>query len=193
MKILNVLLIVSNNMAKTSFYSEAELSGMGFKSIGKNCLISRFARFYSVSNIVIGNNVRIDDFSIISGNVILGDNIHISAYVALYGSEGIEMENYTGISSRTTIYSAMDDFTGDYLVGPIHPEGTTNVKGGKVTIKAYSQIGAHTLIFPNLTIAEGCMIGACSMVRKSTEPWGVYFGIPVKRMKERNKGLLKFM
>lgn len=180
-------------MGENSFYSEAELSEIGFKSIGKNCLISKFARFYSVSNIVIGNNVRIDDFAIISGKVVLGNNIHISAFVALYGAEGIEMEDYTGISSRTTIYSAMDDFSGDYLVGPIHLDGTTNVQGGKVTIKAFSQIGAHTLIFPNLTIAEGCMIGACSMVRKSTEPWGVYYGIPVKRMNERKKGLLKFV
>ena len=30
------------------------------------------------------------------------------------------LEDYVGISPRTTIYSAMDDFSGDYLVGPIH-------------------------------------------------------------------------
>ena len=179
-------------MEETSFYSEAELSEMGFKSIGKHCLISRFARFYGVSNIVIGNNVRIDDFSIISGNVVLGNNIHISAYVALYGSEGIEMYDYTGISSRTTVYSAMDDFSGEYLVGPIHPEGTTNVRGGKVTIKAYSQIGAHCLIFPDLTIDEGCMVGACSMLRTGTEPWSVYYGIPATKHKDRKKDMLKF-
>ena len=180
-------------MAETSFYSETELSKFGFKSIGKNCLISRFARFYSVSNIVIGNNVRIDDFSIISGNVILGDNIHISAYVALYGAKGIEFEDYTGISARSTIYSAMDDFTGDFLVGPIHPEEYTHITGGKVTIQSYTQIGANVLIFPNLTIGEGCVVGACSMVRKNLEPWGIYYGLPVQRVKERNKGLLQYV
>lgn len=165
---------------------------MGFKSIGKGCIISRKASFYGIRNMSIGDNVRIDDFCILTGKITLGSHIHISAYVALYGAEGIEFKDYTGISARSTIYSAMDDFSGDFLVGPIHPEGTTHVIGGKVTIERYTQIGAHCLVFPNLTIAEGNVIGACTMVRHSTEPWGMYVGLPAKRLKERNKNMLKF-
>lgn len=173
-------------------YSKEELSSMGFKSIGEGCMISKKASFYGISHISIGNNVRIDDFCILSGDVKLGDNIHISAYVALYGSMGIEFESNTGISARSTIYSAMDDFSGDYCIGPMNPKGTTNVLGGKVTVKSFAQIGAHVLIFPNLTIGEGCVVGACSMVRKDLKPWGVYYGIPVSRQRERNRGLLNF-
>ena len=176
-----------------SFYSEEELAQIGFKTIGKDCKISRKASFYSAHNISIGNNVRIDDFCILSGNIILGNNIHISAYVALYGAMGIELEDYTGISPRTTIYSAMDDFSGDYLIGPVLPHEYTNVTGGKVTIERYSQVGANCIVFPNLTIGEGCSIGACSMVRNSLEPWGVYWGMPVERHKNRNKQMLVFL
>lgn len=166
---------------------------MEFKSIGKGCMISRKASLYGVGRMSIGNNVRIDDFCILSGNITLGNNIHISAYVALYGSEGIEFEDYTGISARSTIYSAMDDFSGDYLVGPIHPDEYTHVTGGKVTVKAYTQIGANVLVFPNLTIGEGCVIGAYSMVRNNLEPWGIYYGLPVQRAKERKKGILQLV
>ena len=180
-------------MAQTSFYSEEELLQMGFKSIGENCLVSRNASLYGIENISIGNNVRIDDFCIMSGEIKLGNNIHISAYVALYGTKGIELEDYTGISARSTIYSSMDDFSGEYLVGPIHPKEYTNVTGGKVTVKAYSQIGANVLIFPNLSIGEGCVVGAYSMVRKTLDPWGIYYGIPVIRVKDREKGLLKYV
>lgn len=180
-------------MAQTSFYSDTELLSMGFKSIGKGCMISRKASLYGVGKMSIGNNVRIDDFCILSGDITLGNNIHISAYVALYGAEGIEFEDYTGISARSTIYSAMDDFSGDYLVGPIHPQEYTNVAGGKVTVKAFTQIGANVLVFPNLTISEGCVVGACSMVKNNLEPWGIYYGLPVKRMKDRSKGLLKLL
>jgi len=179
-------------MEQTSFYTEDELKSMGFKSLGQKCLISRKASLYGIDRITIGNNVRIDDFCILSGNIVLGDNIHISAYCALYGENGIEFENYTGMSSRSTIYSAVDDFSGDYLIGPIHPKGTTNVKGGKVTVKAFSQIGANVLVFPNLTIGEGCVVGACSMVRKSLNDWGIYYGVPAKRQRDRGKKLLKF-
>lgn len=179
-------------MAKSSFYSEEELLSIGFESIGKGCLISRKASLYGVEKMVIGNNVRIDDFCILSGNITLGNNIHISAYVALYGTEGIEFEDYTGISARSTIYSAMDDFSGEYLVGPIHPEEYTHVTGGKVTVKAFAQIGANVLVFPNITIGEGCVVGACSMVRKNLDPWGIYYGLPVIRTKDRSREMIKF-
>lgn len=176
----------------TSFYSEEELKSLGLKSIGENCKISRKACFYSTNKISIGNNVRIDDFCILSGCIQLGSNIHISAYVALYGAMGIELEDYTGISPRTTIFSAMDDFSGNYLIGPIHPEEYTNVTGGKVVIKRHSQIGANCVVFPNLIIKEGCAIGTFSLIKDSLEPWGIYWGIPAKRMRERAKGLLKY-
>ena len=177
----------------TSFYSDDELQQIGFKSIGKNVKISRKASIYSPQNISIGDNVRIDDFCILSGNITLGSHIHISAYVALYGAMGIVMEDYTGISPKSVVYSAMDDFSGDYLIGPIHPETTTNVKGGVVTIKKYAQIGSNTVVFPNLTIGEGVVVGACSLVTKSLDDWGIYMGVPAKRHNERNKGLLRFV
>ncbi len=170
-----------------SFYSENELSFLGLKSYGKNVMISRYARFYSPETIEIGNNVRIDDFCIISGKVKIGSNVHISAYVALYGSLGIEMEDYTGISPRSTIFSAMDDFTEGNLIGPIHPENLTKVIGGKVLLRKFSQIGAHSVIFPNIVIGEGSVVGACSLVTSSLNDWGVYYGVPAKRYKERNR------
>lgn len=174
-------------MTQTSFYSKAELEEIGFKSLGENVLISRFARLYSPQKITIGDNVRIDDFCILSGDIKLGSNIHISPYVALYGAMGVEFEDYTGISAHSVVYSAMDDFGGDYLVGSVHPEEYTNVTGGKVLIKKFSQIGVNCVVFPNLTVEEGVAVGACSLVVKSLAGWGIYVGIPAKRIKDRNR------
>ncbi|MBS5527838.1 MAG: acyltransferase [Prevotella sp.] len=180
-------------MAETSFFEERELALLGFKSIGKGCKISRKAQFFGINNISIGNNVRIDDFCIISGNITLGSNIHISAYVALYGNKGIIMEDYTGISARSTVYSAMDDFSGDYLVGPVHTDKKTHVTGSPVIMRRFSQIGAHCLVFPGVEISEGSVIGACSMVRHNVTAWGIYAGIPVKKLKERKQTLKIFV
>lgn len=175
----------------TSFLSQEEIAEIGFKSVGQGCLISRNARFYGPQNMTIGNHVRIDDFCILSGKITLGNYIHISAYVALYGAMGIVFEDCSGISARGTIYSAMDDFSGDYMIGPMLPDELTHVTGGPVIIKKYVQIGAHALIFPDLTVGEGSVVGACSMVRNSLEPWGIYAGIPCKFMKERSMKLLE--
>jgi len=181
------------NKSNTSFYSEKELLDIGFKSVGDNVLISRKASIYSPQTITIGDNVRIDDFCIISGRVTLGSHIHISAYVALYGAMGIIIDDYSGISPQSVIYSAMDDFSGDYLIGPIHPCDTTNVTGGPVIINKFVQIGSNTVVFPNLCIGEGSVIGACSLVRKDVGEWGIYYGTPVKLFKCRSKNLLRFV
>lgn len=173
-----------------SFYSEEELRVLGLKKYGTNVKISRNAKFYGAQNISIGDNVRIDDFCILSGHITLGSNIHISAYVALYGAEGIVLEDYTGISPRSTIFSAMDDFGGDYLIGPIHDENLTNVTGGAVILKRFSQIGAHCVIFPNITIGEGTVLGAMALATKDLPSWGIYVGQPCRRIGDRKKGLL---
>lgn len=176
-----------------TFYSEKELQKIGFKSVGRNVKLSRKASVYSPGSISIGDNVRIDDFCILSGSITLGSHIHISAYVALYGAMGIVIGDYSGVSPKSVIYSAMDDFSGNYLVGPIHPEGSTHVTGGLVRIGRFVQIGSNSVVFPNLVINEGAIIGACSLVNKDIAEWSINFGIPCKKQKERSRSLLKFV
>lgn len=176
-----------------SFYSEAELQSLGFKSVGKDVMLSKKASVYSPHMIEIGDNVRIDDFCILSGKITIGSNVHISAYVGLYGSMGIVIGDYSGISPKSVVYSAMDDFSGEYLIGPIHPKSSTNVMGGMVRIGRYAQIGTNTVVFPNLNIGEGAVIGACSLVNRDIDEWSISFGIPAHRKRNRKKGLLKFV
>lgn len=180
-------------MTTTSFYSDSELKKLGLKKFGKNVLISRKTSIYSAHNIEIGDNVRIDDFTILSGKIVIGSHIHISAYCALYGSNGIFLEDYTGISPRTSLFSAMDDFSGDYLIGPIHPTEKTNVQGGPIILRKYSQIGSGCVVFPNITIEEGTVVGAMSLVNRSVDGWSVYVGIPAIKIKERKKKLLQLL
>ena len=179
---------------KTSFYTEQELSQLGLKSYGENVRISRYAQIYSPEKISIGDNVRIDDFCILSGNITIGSHIHIAAYCAMYGADyGIIMEDYTGLSARATIYAAMDDFSGDYLIGPIHEDKSINVTGGLVQICKYAQIGVGGLVFPSVCVGEGTVLGAMSMAKQALIPWSIYAGIPAKKIKNRSKGLLNLM
>jgi len=175
-----------------SFYTESELTTLGLKSFGRNVLISKKACLYTPSQISLGNDVRIDDFCILSGIITLGSNIHIGAYSALYGKFGIIMEDYTGLSPRCTIFSATDDFSGDYLISPMQEAKYTHVTGGIVTIKRFSQLGSGCVIFPYLTINEGVAVGAMSLINKDLKEWGIYAGIPAKFIKERKRGLLNF-
>jgi acetyltransferase-like isoleucine patch superfamily enzyme len=178
---------------KNSFLSLDEIKNLGFASFGSNLKISRKASFYNPEKIRIGNNVRIDDFCILSGQITIGSFVHISAFCGLYGKLGIEIGDYSGISPRSLVFSAMDDFSGEYLINPMVEEKYTNVTGGCVRLSNYVQIGANSIIFPNISIAEGTVTGAFSLVNKSLDEWGIYVGIPVKRIRVRKRNLLKFI
>lgn len=176
-----------------SFLNEQELEHIGFKSFGKDVFISRFARFYSPESMEIGNHVRIDDFCILSGNIKLGNHIHISAYTALYGKFCIEMEDYSGASPRCTIFSATDNFSGNFLIGPMVESDYTDITGGKVIIKKFSQLGSNCVVLPNVTIEEGVAVGSMSLINKDLKAWGIYAGIPAKFLKKRDNKLLDYI
>lgn len=176
-----------------SFYSDEELLSLGFKSFGRNVLISHNARFYGIEQMEIGDSVRIDDFCILSGKIKLGSFIHVSAYSALYGRFGIVMEDYSGLSPRCTIFSASDDFNGNHLIGPMVDTKLTHVIGGQVKIARYSQVGSGCIVLPGVSIGEGVAVGAMSLVNDDLNPWSIYYGIPARFIKNREKGLLNLV
>ena len=175
-----------------AFLTQSELKKLGLNQIGDNVLISDKCSIYG-TDITIGNNVRIDDFCILSGSIQLGSNIHIGAYCALYGKFGIWLHDYTGLSPRCTIFSASDDFSGNYLISPMNPPEHTNVQGELVILGKFCQIGAGSIIMPNLFIGRGAAIGAMSFVRGSVPPWEIWAGNPLRYIKDRKNELLKFI
>lgn len=176
----------------TSFYDNNELIKIGFKNFGKNVQISKKASIYGAEKIIIGNNVRVDDFCILSGNIILGNHVHIAGYCALFGGQaGIKMEDFSGISSRSAIYAASDDYSGEALTNPTVPEEYRKVIKEKVVIGKHVLIGSGSTILPGVEIGEGSAIGSMSLVNRTLDSWGIYAGVPCQYIKKRSKKLLE--
>ncbi len=175
-----------------TFYSKDELKGLGLKFFGDNVLISRNAIIYNPEELIVGNNIRIDDYSTISGKIFLGDYIHIAQLCGLYGGDaGIQMMDYSGLSSRVVIYATSNDYSGYSMTNPMVPaKYKTMDKNSPVILQKHVVIGCGSVILPGVEIGEGCSIGAMSLCNKSMDPWGIYAGIPAKRIKERSKKLL---
>lgn len=58
-------------------YTASELLEFGFKSIGINILISKDAKIYSPEKISLSDNIRIDDFCILSGKINIKSNVYL--------------------------------------------------------------------------------------------------------------------
>ncbi len=175
----------------TSFLSKDELTKIGFKKIGKNVFSSRKARIYGLENMEIGNNVRIDDFCILSGKIKLGSYIHIAAYSALFGGEeGIIMEDFTTLSSKVCVYAISDDYSGQSLTNPMIPNYYKNLNTGEVVLRKHIIIGSSSVILPGVEIKEGTAVGALSLVNKSLDEWSIYVGSPARKVNKRSTKIL---
>ena len=175
-----------------SFYTKREISGLGFSSVGEHVKISKRAAFYGTENMSIGDNVRIDDFCLLSGKIKIGNHVHIAAGSYIFGGEaGVEMDDYTGISSRCIIYAVTDDFSGNALPHPTIPMQFRNVIQKKVVLQKHALVGTSVVILPGVIVGEGCAVGAMSLVNKSLPAWKICIGIPAKPVSQRSKKILQ--
>ncbi|WP_076542414.1 acyltransferase [Shewanella sp. UCD-KL21] len=174
-----------------AYYTNDELKELKFKHLGKNVKISNKASIYDPEKIEIGNNSRIDDFCIISGNVNIGSYVHITPMCLIAGGEpGVTICDFSTLAYGVKIFSQSDDYSGYTMVNSLIPTKYKSEIFSPVIISKHVVVGTNSVIMPGVIINEGCSFGAMTLVNKSTEAWGIYVGTPCKRIKERSKNLL---
>lgn len=177
-----------------SFYSPDELATLGLRSCGGHVLISRKASLYNAGAIEIGSHVRIDDFCVLSagaGGIAIGSFVHVAVYVSLIGAGRMSLGDYSCLSGRVAVYSSNDDYSGRHLTNPMVPEGYRGVTSADVVVGRHALVGAGSVVLPGVTIGEGASVGAMSFVRDDCEPFGIYAGVPARRIKARDRRLLE--
>ncbi len=174
-----------------SYYTLEEVKELGLNKFGSNVLISRKSSIYGASQISLGSNVRIDDFCILSGKILLGSYIHIAAYSCLYGGQkGIIINDYSNISSKVSIYSVSDDYTGESMTNPMVPDKYKNVTQKEVIIEKHVVVGSGCVILPGARLKLGSAFGAMTLINRDSEEWSINVGIPFRKIKEREKQIL---
>ena len=170
----------------SSFLSEAEVVDIGLASVGRSARISRHARFYGASRIRLGEDVRIDDFAVLSAGqagIDLEGHNHIAVGALLFGD--ITLRAWSTVSSRVAVYSTSDDFGVDTHTYPHVEEGRALVDA-PVVIGSRVVIGTGSTILPGVTIVDGVSVGAMSLVNRPIVDAGVYAGIPARFINARH-------
>lgn len=159
-------------------------------SCGENVFIGHNVIFTNPSNVHLGNNVRIDPFTLITTALETGDNIQICSHAILGGGKThkVKLGNWSWIGYGSKLFCASEDYTGEY--GPVNEFwGNNKIYRGNITFNNYSGIASDVMVFPDVTLPEGCAVGAKSFIhtKNSLKPWGVYIGNPAELHKTRNK------
>lgn len=124
-----------------------------------------------------GKNVHIAEKSDIKGigNISIGDDVAIGPHALLWTTRANII-----IKEKVIIGPGLSIITGDHkinVVGKYMADVTDEEKD--------VWIGANVTILKGVTVAEGCVIGAGTVLTKSTHPYGIYVGVPGRRVSER--------
>lgn len=177
-----------------AWLTDEQVRGMGFACVGKNVMLSDRASYYNCKNIRLGDNVRVDDFCVLGagqGGVEIGSHVHMAVYCSIIGRAKIIIEDFAGLSSRVSVYSSSDDYSGAAMTNPTVPAEFTNVHHAEVKIGRHVIIGAGSIVLPGVTLEQGVAVGALSLVKKDCKSFGIYMGTPAKRIGERKRDLLE--
>jgi dTDP-4-amino-4,6-dideoxy-D-glucose acyltransferase len=168
----------------SGYHDEKELKKLGFKKIGDNVKLSKFARIYNPKNISIGDNVRIDDFCVLIGNIEIGSFVHIAQYCLLSGTYGIKIRNFVGLSARVSLFTNNEDYSdGKGICTAAVPEKFQWTEKGEIILDEHTLVGAHSIVLPNTHLKKGSIIGGLSLMKEKSEEWSLYVGTPAKKIK----------
>lgn len=110
----------------------------------------------------------------------LGSNIVINPEVILDGrGSDITIGNNVDIGRRAMLYTLQHD-----TQSPYH-----SVRSAPLVIEDYVWISTNTTILPGVTLGKGCVIASGAVVAKDCEPFGIYAGVPAKKVGERIRDL----
>lgn len=105
----------------------------------------------------------------------MGDDVFIAEDVILDARGGLTIGAHTSINSRVQIWTAQHDWQCPdfaYVHAPTR-------------IGSHCWISAGVIVLPGVTIGEGAVVAAGSVVTKDLEPWILAAGVPARKLRDR--------
>lgn len=154
-----------------------------YVSIDENCILFGKIVFNSTSGeVIIGKNTQINGEIICTNKVVLGDNIFLAWGVSLFDNDSHSLDYNDRINDMT---SQLNDIrNGDSF---IKNKDWSIVKSGPINIKDYAWIGMNSIILKGVTIGEGAIVAAGSVVTKDVPDWTIVAGNPAQVVKKIEK------
>ena len=132
----------------------------------------------------VGTNISIGRKCFVHKNTEIGDNSGVG-YACIINN-GVKIGNNVMMGPEVLIY-AQNHNTSDVNI-PMREQGMREIC--PVIIEDDVWIGARVCILPGVTIGQGSVIGACTVVSKNVPPYSVYVGNPGRVVKTRKKEIV---
>lgn len=111
----------------------------------------------------------------VSRRIRVDEDVFIAEDVILDGRGGLAIGAHTSINSRAQIWTAQHDWQAPDFA---YVQAATS-------IGAWCWISANVVVLPGVTIGEGTIVAAGSVVTKDLEPWILAAGVPARKIRDR--------
>ncbi len=137
--------------------------------------------------ICLGENIYVGRNTIISckgGSIYLGDYCNISSNCTLLSESKIRIGKYCFVAGHCYLVAGgnhtFDDITTPIMFQP-------SISKGGIQIEDDVWLGAGAIVLDGVSLKEGCIVGAASVVTKSFKEYSVILGYPAWKIKDRRK------
>jgi len=161
-----------------------------FKSIGKDVLMFPLTKIICPEQVSIGDSVIIDDFVFMMVKATIGSFIHIAGMTSIVGNGEYVMEDFSSVSWGCRIFTGNEDWHGNAINNPTVDPPYRRATRSYVRFEKHATLGANSVILPGVTLGEGALVGANSLVRENCLPYSIYVGSPVRKVGEYSKDKL---
>jgi len=154
---------------------------------GRQVKIFRGCRLLNPGRIVIGDFSQIDEGVFVLGGagVEIGRYVHLALGCSITGGGECQIGDFAGIGAGVRLITGTDDTSGNGLTNPTVPAEYRTVTRSRVRIGAHAMVFTGSIVLPGVTIGEGTVVAAGSLVHYDLEPWGIYAGKPLVRIGTR--------
>ena len=165
---------------------------MNFNKIGEDVLVHTFVSIRPALT-ELGNHIAIDPFFHCTTKLVIKDYVHIGSHVSIIGGEKgyCEIGTFSGIAAGCRIICGSDEYLGEGIINPLVPQKyRDNVILKSVILKEFVTLATNVIVLPGVTLNQGVVVAAGSIVTKETEPWCIYAGNPARPISKRRKDLM---
>tara|TARA_B110000305_G_C19293985_1_gene565634 strand:- start:562 stop:1050 length:489 start_codon:yes stop_codon:yes gene_type:complete len=161
--------------------------------MGKDVLIDMGVVFSGPQNIVCGNRVWFDTYSVINcpmSEVNIGNEVHIGSHCYMGGKKNITLKNYSALTCGSKIFSGSTNIPlkKNLILNPMIMKQAYENEGlndSEVLLEENAVVLANCVIAPGVIMRKGSMLLPNSFLNKSTEEYSVHIGVPAKSIATR--------
>lgn len=155
----------------------------------------RGVRVYRGCRLVPGKRIKLGDFTqvdegvrVFAGEgVEVGRHVHLALDCVISGGGRCVIGDHAGISGGVRIVTGTEEIEGG-LTNPTVPEDLRRVRRAETRIGAHALLFTGVIVLPGVSIGEGAVVAAGSVVHRDLEGWRIYAGSPLVCVGVRERG-----